>query len=333
MPDDQDDYLEISLDDEEPAGGSPGVLDITFDDEPSASAAPPRARRPGAKEAAEPPPTTPEVPMLAAGVCPQCGYALRPLEETCPRCKRSVHEPVEKSVEKPATTASEATESPVPAAEPLSNTPHYTSPLFTIAGVIVFLALAVGIPLYLWLQPEARARREYRAGLAAQLAGDFEGARGHYEQALGLDPKMGLAAFSIGTTYLRIGDPAIVQSIQQITERAVWGHTSDLDEADRWFQQAVALGQAMAPDTRLMDQRINDPPRLRAFAHACMALTALIRASAAMQADQLEDSMNWFGVAAQMAQAAVVDDPNNASANQILRQIPPVIPGSTAPAS
>ncbi|MEI6501440.1 MAG: hypothetical protein WCP21_10510 [Armatimonadota bacterium] len=271
--------------------------------------------------------------MLAAGVCSQCGYALRPLEETCPKCRRSVHDPVENSVEKPFGVPSSGPESPLPAPEPALPSPHHTSPLFTIAGTILFLSLAVGIPLYLWMQPQARARREYRVGLTAQLAGDFAAARLHYQLALGFDPQMGLAAFSIGTTYLKIGDPAMMQSIQEITNQAVWGHTADLDEADKWFQQAVSIGQAMPPNTRLMDQKINDPPRLRAFAHACLALTALIRASAALQADQLDDSMKWFGVAAQMAQAAVVDDPNNDSANQILRQIPPVSPqiGSPSP--
>ncbi|MEI6500121.1 MAG: hypothetical protein WCP21_03735 [Armatimonadota bacterium] len=331
MSDDQDGYLDISLDDEEDGTSQGDVLDLTLDGDP-VRLSPPRARRPDNSAQLQPSATslTPELPMVATGVCSQCGYALRPLEEVCPRCQRSVHDAVEKSVEKSAPDSATGTESPLPSLEPLSPSPQRHSSLFTVAGLILFLVLAAGIPLYLWTQPEARAKREYRAGLTAQLAGNFEGARGHYQQALGLDPRMGLAAFSLGTTYLRIGDPAMMQSIQQITEKAVWGQTGDLNEADKWFQQAVTIGQAMPPDTRLMDQRISDPPRLRAFAHACMALTALIRASAAMQADQLDDAMTWFEVAAQLAQAAVVDDPSNASANQILRQIPPFAPTSGA---
>jgi tetratricopeptide (TPR) repeat protein len=191
--------------------------------------------------------------------------------------------------------------------------------MFTIAGVILFVALAAGIPIYMWMQPAQRAKREYQAGLRAQLAGDFPLAQQHYRTALQLDPQFGLAAFSMGTTYLRIGDPAMLQSVEQITQNAVQGRTQELDEADRWFEQAATIGQSLPASTRLMDQRISSPARLRAFARSCLALTAMIRASAAMQADQLEDGMAWLRVAGQQAQAAVADDPQNPAANQILR--------------
>jgi hypothetical protein len=118
-----------------------------------------------------------------------------------------------------------------------------------------------------------------------------------------------------------------VQSIDKLTQKAVWGQTQELDEADKWFKQAAVIGQHLPPSTQLMDQRINTPSRLRAFARACLALTALIRSSAAIQADQLDDGMSWFSVAAQEANEAVLDDPGNAGANQVLRAIPPIMPG------
>jgi tetratricopeptide (TPR) repeat protein len=172
------------------------------------------------------------------------------------------------------------------------------------------------------MQPSQRAGREYRAGLRAQLAGDFETARGHYQNALEFDPHMGLAAFSLGTTYLRIGDPGGVQSADGLAQSASQGHTEELDEADKWFRQAITIGQTLPPSERLMDARISSPPRLRAFSHACLAITALIRYSAAIQADQLDQASQWMAVVGQEAQAATADDPGNETATKILGRVP-----------
>lgn len=333
MPDDRDEYIEIDLGDDDETGSPSDVLDLTLDDVSAPAAkqasAPPRPRHPS------PTPPTAEpaasgLPMTSTGVCARCGYALRPLEDVCPRCKQSVIEPVEKPVEKSAPQAAEASDAPLPPVEATAS-PHRGCSLFAIAGTIAFLALAVGIPLYLWMQPAQRAKREYQAGLQAQLRGDFEGARAHYQMALSLDPDMGLAAFSMGTTYLHIGDPAMMKSVEELTQKAVSGQTRELDEADKWFTQAATIGQRIPASTRLMDQKISSPARLRAFARACLAITALIRASAAMQAEQLDDAMAWFQVSTQQAQTAIVDDPSNDSANQVLRAIPPVTPGTTTP--
>lgn len=144
-----------------------------------------------------------------------------------------------------------------------------------------------------------------------------------YQKALELDPTMGLAAFTLGTTYLRMGDPAAISGVQELLERAIQGQTGDLDEGDRWFRHAITLGGQLPADRRLMDARISTPLRLKAYAHACLALTALIRASAALQADALEDGMSWLRVAGQEAQAALLDDPQNTAAERILKQIGP----------
>ncbi len=180
------------------------------------------------------------------------------------------------------------------------------------------------------MQPAQRAKREYRIGLRAQLHASFDEARQHYQRALELDPDMGLAAFSMGTTYLGIGDPALMESIQDLVTRAENGQTRELDLADEWFRKTIEIGRRLPPGKQLMDQRIRTPARLRAFAHASLALTAYIRAAAAMQADALENAMAWLKVAQSEAQAAVVDDPTNTSADQILRTVSPMVPPPSA---
>jgi tetratricopeptide (TPR) repeat protein len=190
----------------------------------------------------------------------------------------------------------------------------------------VLLAIAVGVPTAIWMQPSQRARREYELGLQAQIRAQFDVAREHYQKALEFDPKMGLAAFSMGTTYLRVGDPALVQAMQEIMERAVRGQTRELDEADEWFRRALQIGETLPPGKRLMDQRIRTPAHLRAFSRASLALTAYIRAAAAMQAEQFEQALAWIEVAQREAQAAITDDPGNNPAQQVLRSVEPLIP-------
>lgn len=332
MPDERDGYIDIELS-EDDSSGDDKILVISFDEPAAPSSAavapPPRPRRP-AGTGVPPSAEEPALPMIATGVCPRCGYALRPLEEVCPKCHNRVAEPVEKPVEKQAVESETVPGAPLPPVGGQAS-PHRGSALFTIAGVILFLALGIGIPLYMWMQPAQRAKREYQAGLRAQLSGNFDLARQHYRAALEFNPEFGLAAFSMGTTYLRIGNPAVVQSIQPLLESAVQGRTQELDEADRWFEQAATIGQGLPPSTRLMDARISTPARLRAFARACLALTALIRASAAIQADQLDDGLAWLQVAGQQAQAAMGDDPGNETANQVLRLAGPLGGGQLSP--
>lgn len=323
-----DEYIDLDLSDLDAEDAAGEVLDVTLDDlGPTVSGAP-RPAETGLPTAQGIPEGTskPDVPMLAEGVCPRCGYALRPLEEVCPRCKglglSEAEKPVGPELPLPApidATSPEASPQPLPLPAPRRG-----CSILTVVLSLLALALIGGVPLWLWQQPGQRARREYQAGLREQLAGRFEAAREHYRLALELDPQMGLAAFSAGTTYLGIGQPNVVQSVQGLTEKAIAGDTQDLDNADRWFRQAAAIGSNIPPDRRLMDQRINTPARLRAFARACLALTALIRASAAIQADQLEDGMGWLNAATNEAQAALADDPSNDQASQVLRAIPPL---------
>lgn len=265
--------------------------------------------------------------MTAGGVCPHCGYALRPLEEVCARCGRRADEPVEKPVEKRAAAEAGGPPEPLPAPEMPLAPPQHGYCLFTIAGAILLVALLVGVPLYLWLQPAQRARREYQEGLRAQLRQDFEGARAHYRRSLELDPRMALAAFAMGTTYLRIGSPAAASEMAQVTQQAMWGQTEALDQADRWFRQALEIGQSLPPSTRLIDQRISTPTRLRAFCHMCLGLTALVRYSAAVQAEQYDDAAAWMGVAGEEWQRAAGADPQDTQMRQMLGNPPGQQPG------
>jgi hypothetical protein len=302
MPDENDDILDISLDDNhEHTSAGDDVLDMDLEMD-----APPEPGSSPLAPAPKPMPLSPspadkddvaDLPMVSAGVCARCGYALRPLEDQCPRCARSG-------------PAAPAPSDPGEHAPDEGHVEHDFPPtrsnrgclIWGIIGSCLLLATAVGIPLAIWMQPGQQAKRQYQLGLQAQIRANFEEARHYYLKALELDPEMGLAAFSMGTTYLGIGNPALMDAIQALTERASNGQT------------------------RTLDQRIRTPAHLRAFAHASLALTALIRASAAMQADALEDAMAWFQVVQREAQAALVDDPTNASAEQILRTVEPLIP-------
>jgi hypothetical protein len=315
-----DDIIDISFDEDEPRQRpDDSVLEVNLEQERG-------SKRPQATPKATSADSEADLPMVSSGVCPRCGYALRPLETECPRCTK----------QGPTTglspvSATEAPTTPLPEVDrgypvPASNRGCVVG---WIIGAIVLLAVIIGVPLAIWMQPAQRAKREYELGLQAQIRADFERARSHYQRALEIYPNMGLAAFSMGTTYLHVGDPALVQSMQQAVEQASQGHTEELDQADEWFRKALEIGQRLPVGERLADQKIRTPAHLRAFARACLALTAFIRASAALQADQFEQASAWLAVAHREAQAAIIDDPQNPSAQQILRTVDPMVPPSS----
>ena len=320
MSGDNDDILDINLDGaDDDSAGAGDVLDVVLDPTSPHPSAPSRKPSP---VAAVPDDADTEVPMTAGGVCPRCGYALRPLEVHCPRCaKLGGQAPPPGPVDDNASP-------PLPELErPLHETERSRGCLVTsIIGGLVLVAIAVGVPIAIWMQPAQRAKREYELGLQAQIRVDFQVARQHYDKALQFDPNMGLAAFSMGTTYLRVGDPALVQAMQEMVDRAIQGQTGELDKADEWFRRALQIGQTLPPSKLLMDQRIKTPAHLRAFSRASLALTAFIRASAAIQADQYEQASAWIQVATSEAQSAMVDDPGNGPAQQVLRSVAPLVP-------
>lgn len=322
MSGDDDDILDINLDEDEDESASEEVLDIELGPRCGSGSGVPAQPKSGPPSRAQADGNA-DVPMIAGGVCPRCGFALRPLEEQCPRCAK-LGVPDAPGV----IGQSEPESRPLPGLNrPVPDDRQGRGCLVGgIIGGLALLAIAVGVPVAIWMQPAQRAKREYELGLQAQLRAQFDMARQHYQKALELDPDMGLAAFSMGTTYLHVGDPALVQVMQEMVERAVQGHTQELDQADGWFRRALQIGQVLPPGRRLMDQRIRTPAQLRAFARASLALTAYIRAAAAMQAEQFEQALAWIEVAQREAQAAMADDPGNNPAQQVLRSVEPLIP-------
>lgn len=326
-----DDILDISFSDEDETGQDrPDVIDITLEPEgPSAAAlTPPPRRQPSA------PPQTDEadddLPMTAGGACPRCGFALRPLERQCPRCARLGD--VAMPVPPPPAAAGSAAQDTAPSE--VQTFPGARRSGCLTAGIIsgIVLIIAAGVFTAVWLGPAQRAKREYHLGVQAQARADYERAREHYRNALDLDPRMGLAAFSMGTTYLLLGDPAMLEGIRKLTDRAVQGDTADLNMADYWFRRALAIGERLPPKVRLLDRRIQTPSKLRAFARASLALTAFLRAAAALDAEAFEDAEAWLQVALREAQAAVVDDPGNVAADYIIQAVAPTLkPPTTIP--
>ncbi len=309
--------LEVNLDSPGDADEDSETLDIVLDPEPAPVRHDPRTR------AVPPEPiAASKLPMIRAGVCERCGYALRPLEETCPRCRALGSAPA--SFPAPVSTgpaehsAASPTLPPTPAPR--------GSRSRAIPVLIIALAIAAGTLTAVWVasSPQYRARALYRAGLRLQLAGDFAGARERYRECLELDPTMALAAFAIGTTYLGLGTPGTSSSMQKLTEEAMWGRTEALDQADRWFRYAIEVAQRLDPGVRLIDERINTPVRLQAYCHASLALTALMRYAAALGADQIDAAMAWLRVAGEEAQRALINDPANDPATQILKTVTPL---------
>lgn len=317
-------FLEIELDPES------DDLEITLESPGTPTPPPPATVKDLADPTSTPPsqagPEVSDLPMVSVGTCPECGYALRPLEVSCPRCLGEGSKP---GVSEPAMTAESASEpAAVPELPPLGSPATGRRSRWLLALVLVLLSAGLLLGGWLvWNNPSLAAQRVYKQGLAAQLQGNFEEAQSCYRRVLQLNPDFGLAAFSLGTTFLRFGDPSLLQSMESMSERAIQGDTQSLDEADQWFRETIRIADRLPPDTRLMDQNIRDPLKLRAFARACLAVTAIIRASAAIQAEQFEDAMAWLEVVSREAQAAVADDPGNAIASEALRNLRPLGPG------
>lgn len=319
-----DDILDIDLDDLDPAepldaatvSGPASSPDGRGDQSGKSPTAPPRSEGRISPSAG--------IPMVRAGTCPHCGFALRPLEEICPRCHQDPSrqpEPIpipEKPV--PVSAGGESVPQPDFSPAPPASRRRVSAVLVSLIAMALLLGLSISL---FYFSPAVQARLAYRRGLRLQMEAQFEAARQEYQRCLECDPHFGLAAFSIGTTYLRLGDPGIIGAMQDLTSAATKGDTSALDEADRWFGESIRIAQELPVSQRLSDARISTPRKLIAFAHSCLALTALVRASAAMQADQLEDGLAWLQRAGEEAQAALTNDPGNSAADRILRAVTP----------
>lgn len=316
QPDSRDDHLlEVSFDSLEDTDEGADTLDVTLGPETPAS-----PDQHGDTQARPEPTDTVTVPMVRAGVCQRCGYALRPLEETCPRCRLvgAAESPPRGSQ---SGQASELPPYPSTTCQTPSRCGSTSRVLLALVIALAVGAVALGVA-WVGLSPHYRARSAYRSGLRLQLAGDFAGARERYRECLELDPTMALAAFAMGTTYLQLGGPGDSSSWQKLAEDAIWGRTGVLDEADRWFRYAAELAQRLNPGQRLIDERMDTPARLQAYCHASLAFTALLRYSAAIGADRIDLAMEWLRVAGEEARSALTNDPENDPAMQILKNLP-----------
>lgn len=295
LPPDDDDILDIDFDDA--SDDDENVLDITLDDEEPSEATDLRPQPPESE---------------SDRYCPNCGFALPPLTDECPRCARG--EP-----------AAEPLTGDTPAREyPLTETlRHRKRPIgLIIAGIVVVVAL-IALPIVLVNSPTFKARAAYQDALSAQLDGDLRTARQKYRDALEYNPGMGLAAFGLGTTYLGItlGTENTTRRFTMLLEDATAGNTTALDQADAWFDRAIRLANRMPDDRKLMDENLSTPPKLASYAHAFKGLTALIRYYAAIQAEDFVVAEQWLTRAGDEAGEALALDPQNPFAGQIRGQL------------
>ena len=346
-----DDILDISFDDEDENDTGLGSssddddIEITFhDDDPEPPAlpvsAPPARDEPPAPstipaeasqapEPTQPPPAADPAPPTAPKYCPECGFALEPFAAKCPRCPWTVgasgetpdkpEQPPDAPSDLPPVTA------PPEAADYPAAAPRRTgSRLPLIIVLIIIPVIAVAAVFMILNSPGYKARAAYRAAIQAHAAGDLETAKQKYREALEYDPDMGLAAFGLGTAYLGITlSTGNLQRMQQLLDSASAGITTDLDDADRWFDHAIVLANRMPESTTLQDPNISTPRKLGSYAHAMKAMTAIIRYAAALQTDSFDIAGQWMQMAHNELAQSFALDPTNPTAGEFRDALPP----------
>lgn len=325
--DNDDDVIEIDFDDEDdsdaPGVAAPGLIDVVLDDD-APPPAPPTARPPERmrrRRTPAPPVSEPDLPDPGPKVCPICGFAIPALEHECPRCARLG--PERASADPPSALPPV---DPAPAYPGVGRPRRRTGVVVATALVVIVILGAAALTAYLITNsPHQRARRAFEDGLRAHLGGDMTTAREKYQEALELDPDMGLAALMMGMSYLGIslsGDSAA--SLQGLLELAAAGDTRILDAADRWFDHAIAIANRLPPRQSLHHADIKTPAQLAAYAHALRAVTAYLRYSAGLMGDDPLSSTQWLTVMQQELQQAFALQPNNPYASDIQNQLPPL---------
>jgi hypothetical protein len=318
--DDDRDIIEISFDDDDEPDGQeqePATdpdIDIILHDAPRPSS-PPSASGDVARRSPRPAAPLPQEQVEPASTekyCPICGFALRPLDTECPRCARL------DTVATPPAAASPDVPTHTDPTYPPVRAPRPPARIGLILVAFIILAIAIAIPFIIINSSAYKARAAYREAVEAQLAGDLETAKAKYLEALEHDPKMGLAAFGLGTAYLGISVGGRAdQHIFQLLQHATVGVTSDLEQADRWFDHSIVLANQMPPDRALHDQNINTPRKLASYAHAMKAMTAFIRYYAAILTDDFDIAEQWISVAGREVGQSLTLDPTNPSAQEV----------------
>ncbi len=326
--DDTDDIIEIDFDDEDgeaiddTAVGD--VLEVVLDDSAEPPSTPRPAapiRRPRRRIAADVEETVAEPGPRS---CPTCGFAIPPLETECPRCARlgPAAAPREQ-----AGGGEDGGLPPVDAGYPAPSAPRGRAGVIvgTVAVIMVVIGAAALTAYFIVNNPRHRARQAFEAGVRAQLAGDMETAREKYREALDLDPDMGLAAYSMGTTFLGLSLSGGTQAyMQRLLEMAAAGDTRALTEADRWFDHTILIANRLPPTRSLRHADIKTPAQLASYAHVMKAITAYIRYAAGLMSEDPLSGAGWLTVMQSELQQAFALDPANPYARDMQNQLPPL---------
>jgi Flp pilus assembly protein TadD len=112
-----------------------------------------------------------------------------------------------------------------------------------LAGILATLTLALAAQSSNRQEPEAlkRADAAFRAGYAAQQAGNLELARAHFAEAARFAPRIPEAHEALGTVLIQLGKPA--EAVQEL-EAAL-----KLKPGDQGIETNLALAQVKANES------------------------------------------------------------------------------------
>jgi hypothetical protein len=256
---------------------------------------------------------TDKIPMLAEGRCPHCGFAMNTqLDRFCPRCKQAPDAPAKKAGAQ------------VPAAfdtlMPRVANPRAGLRLVGIA-IVALLACMVVAASAILNNPHRRAVAAYQAGAQRHLAGDFTGAVDDYRRALQLDDTLSAPALMAGMACAKLGAPRSDRDeLQTLLERARWGDTEALQNADAWFEQAIERCDRH-PEAPTGDADLGDTTRVKSLAQSLQGVTAMVRVASATDAAKPDQAESWLEVARQHCEKAQQTDPSNEQARRLLEAI------------
>lgn len=184
-----------------------------------------------------------------------------------------------------------------PRARRASEDANPTVPLLVALGLALLVAL-VATGCWLVMRPQARAARAYSAGVQALRAGDAQGAALRMELALQYEPQMAEAALCLGFARLGFaGQGFSTYGLTQLFEDARWGRTSALDGADEAFRYCVSAASGRPADAPVRSLFAATVQEMIAVAWIGQALTALLRAAAAVDTAHPDQAQQWIAVA------------------------------------
>ncbi len=217
------------------------------------------------------------------------------------------------------------TEQPPPQAPAAQQPGRGPATDWTWPAAAIFISLLILVPaaVLFWLSPSAKARRLFAAGVVLQTRGRYDEALELFAQAFQLDGRLAPAALRAGLCVLHIGSPIPdVEAWKRILQDAAWSQAAALDQADYWFARAAEAASKLRPGRRFPDSAQPSARHVLANAYACRALTAMLRAAAAIRAHRFSDATSWAEQAATFVQQARKHDPANAIAAAVASILP-----------